>query len=240
MQRFVCETGEEFLRLYGEDSSMGEYFKTCLTTKEIAAAVAKVADHLNAQFSHAKRSILVVGVLRGAFKFLSDLTGLLTFPHTVAFVKCQSCDLNKDDTKHIVENIDVPQRVTSDVVIVDSLWNTGETMRHVHEYLVPRVSCTNTITWCTLLVRGNAKVSCPDVFGVDGLPRDVGLLGYGLDHDHWKKRGWNWVFFVPDTPMSATANHPIFKDDNPEYHNVRQSIVEQCGTQKYFFECNIV
>ena len=63
-------------------------FKIMIPESEIDAAVQRVADKLNERY--AGKTPIFLGVLSGAFLFLSDLVRKTTFPSQLAFIKISS------------------------------------------------------------------------------------------------------------------------------------------------------
>ena len=65
-------------------------FKTMIPAEEIDKAVQRVADQLNERYKG--KTPIFLGVLSGAFLFLSDLVRKTTFDCRLAFVKISSYD----------------------------------------------------------------------------------------------------------------------------------------------------
>ena len=65
-------------------------FEVMIPAEKIDAAVAKVADRLNADYSSSEQVPIFVSVLSGSFMFLADLVRKVEFNNEVAFVKISS------------------------------------------------------------------------------------------------------------------------------------------------------
>ena len=65
-------------------------FKTMIPAEEIDKAVQRVADQLNERYEG--KTPIFLGVLSGAFLFLSDLVRKVNFDSRLAFVKISSYD----------------------------------------------------------------------------------------------------------------------------------------------------
>jgi hypoxanthine phosphoribosyltransferase len=128
------------------------------------------------------RSPLFLGVLKGAYVFLADLTRLMDEPPEIDFIQLSSYGLKGTVGS---DRISVRLRPGSDlrgrdVVVVEDIVDTGRTLRFLRRYLARRGPASLRV--CALLVRthaGNEKERLVDYRGFT-----VGegwLVGYGLD-----------------------------------------------------------
>jgi hypoxanthine phosphoribosyltransferase len=128
------------------------------------------------------RSPLFLGVLKGAYVFLADLTRHLDEPPEIDFIQLSSYGLTGTVGS---DRISVRLRPGSDlrgrdVVVVEDIVDTGRTLRFLRRYLARRGPASLRV--CALLVRthaGNEKERPVDYRGFT-----VGegwLVGYGLD-----------------------------------------------------------
>jgi len=128
------------------------------------------------------RSPLFLGVLKGAYVFLADLTRLMDEPPEIDFIQLSSYGLTGTAGS---DKISVRLRPGSDlrgrdVVVVEDIVDTGRTLRFLRRYLARRGPASLRV--CALLVRthaGNEKERLVDYCGFT-----VGegwLVGYGLD-----------------------------------------------------------
>jgi hypoxanthine phosphoribosyltransferase len=128
------------------------------------------------------RSPLFLGVLKGAYVFLADLTRLMDEPPEIDFMQLSSYGLKGTAGS---DKISVRLRPRSDlrgrdVVVVEDIVDTGRTLRFLRRYLARRGPASLRV--CALLVRthaGNEKERLVDYRGFT-----VGegwLVGYGLD-----------------------------------------------------------
>jgi len=128
------------------------------------------------------RSPLFLGVLKGAYVFLADLTRLMDEPPEIDFIQPSSYGLKGTAGS---DRISVRLRPGSDlrgrdVVVVEDIVDTGRTLRFLRRYLARRGPASLRV--CALLVRtraGNEEAGLVDYRGFT-----VGegwLVGYGLD-----------------------------------------------------------
>ena len=142
----------------------------------------KVAD-LGAAISrdYEGRDLLLVGVLKGAVFFLSDLMRSLEAPCEVDFMAVASYGSATDSSGvvRILKDLDAVIQ-DRDVLIVEDIVDSGLTLQYLLRTLSARGPASLEV--CALLVK-------PDRAKVDLSPRYVGFeipnrfaIGYGLDH----------------------------------------------------------
>ena len=128
------------------------------------------------------RSPLFLGVLKGAYVFLADLTRLMDEPPEIDFIQLSSYGLNGAVGS---EKISVRLRPQSDlrgrhVVVVEDIVDTGRTLRFLRRYVARQQPASLRV--CALLVRthrGHDNEGLVDYHGFT--VGDGWLVGYGLD-----------------------------------------------------------
>lgn len=149
-----------------------------VTERQIDEAVNELAAQLTDEVGD--RDPLLVGVLIGAFVFMADLVRALDFPLEVDFLNASSYGDGTDPgALEIVSDLtcDVAGR---DVVIVDDICDTGQTLRAL--VLMLRDRGAASVRSCCLLDKPERR-TCdfePDYVGVS-IP-DRFVVGYGLDY----------------------------------------------------------
>jgi hypoxanthine phosphoribosyltransferase len=142
--------------------------------QQMADAISR--DHVDTQGDE----FLLVGVLKGAFIFMADLTRRLTVTHRVDFIGLSSY-ADKAETTGAVRMImdtraDVARR---HVLIVEDILDTGYTLNYLYRLFQARQPAS--LRTAVLLTKPDRrKVSVPvDYLGFE-IP-DVWVVGYGLD-----------------------------------------------------------
>lgn len=149
-----------------------------VTEREIEAAVDALAAQLTEDVGD--RNPLLVGVLIGAFVFMSDLLRRFDFPLEADFINASSYgDCTDPGALEIVCEMmcDVAGR---HVVIVDDIADTGQTLKALMQMLQERGAAS--VRTCCLLDKPERR-TCnfqPDYVGVT-IP-DQFVVGYGLDY----------------------------------------------------------
>ena len=154
-------------------------FKTFIPESEIQKRVAAVAEKINHDM--AGKNPLLLAVLNGSFIFAADLIRYLTIPCEISFVKLASYQ-GTTSTGKIKEIIGINENLENrDVIIVEDIVDTGNTMKRMLETLGTRNP--RALHICTLLVKpGKLQVPLNIEYCAMEIPNDF-IVGYGLDYD---------------------------------------------------------
>lgn len=124
--------------------------------------------------------VVLVGVLKGAFVLLADLSRRLTIPRRIEFIALSSYETGSVSGEVRLE-MDLRHRVEGKhVLIVEDIVDSGQTLHYLIELLQARSPAS--IRTCALvrkLSRAKLEVQV-DYLGFD-IP-DVWVVGYGLDY----------------------------------------------------------
>ncbi len=147
--------------------------------EELRARVAELAQRISADY--VGRSLLLVGVLKGAMFFLSDLMRLIDIPVEVDFMAVASYGSATDSSGvvRILKDLDVAIE-DRDVLIVEDIVDSGLTL----QYLLRNLGSRNprTLEVCALLTKPERrKVDLPARYVGFEIP-DRFVIGYGLDY----------------------------------------------------------
>jgi hypoxanthine phosphoribosyltransferase len=153
--------------------------KPLLTERQIKTRVNEIAQTITRDYKG--EDVLVVGVLKGAFLFLSDLIRLIDLPITVDFIIASSY-VKKGTTGDIQIHYDIREIVKNKaVLIVEDIVDTGFTIKYLIEQIAKK--SPKSIKVCTLLNKKDKRqVEVPlDYVGFE-IP-DLFVVGYGMDYD---------------------------------------------------------
>jgi hypoxanthine phosphoribosyltransferase len=140
--------------------------------------VAGLADQIDRAFADTS-DLVLVGVLRGAVYFLADLSRSLRTPHRIDFVEYQSYRGTDKGDGRLVKDCSGSVE-GADVVIVDEVCDTGDTLARLREVLASKRP--RSLATCALFVKGqHAKDDLPEFQGV--AVGEEFLVGYGMDLD---------------------------------------------------------
>ncbi len=163
-----------------------------ISREDLDARMTELAGRINRDY--AGREILVVGVLKGSYIFIADLTRKITVPLEVDFVRLSSYG-SKSETcgeVRITKDVELPVR-GRDILVVEDIVDTGLTLRWYLEHL--RRFNPRSISVCALVDKiERRQVQIP--LDYIGLRIEKGfLVGYGLDYSE-KHRNLPGIFEV--------------------------------------------
>merc|ERR1719271_1451347 len=195
-------------------------YKWILTKEEIDDGV-RIVSHRIETWCKGER-IILVGILKGAFMFMSDLCRAMSRPYSVYFVEASSYKEGRSQGALTVSGpeiapskfMDSTSKKPHKIVLIDELLDNGKTMQDMKMHFLDKLKDTHTeddiLTVCLMSKKRERTSPEADITGIPGLP-DLWLVGYGLD-DRGTKRGWTELFAVPKVKIVASLDeHEIEK-----------------------------
>lgn len=157
-----------------------EKMEVMLSAEQIDTRIRELAAEISKDYEG--KSLFLVGVLKGAIIFLSDLIRYITVPLEIDFIAVSS--YGSDTTSSGVVRIqkDLEQSLKGkDVLIVEDIVDTGLTLNYLYKNIQSRQP--DSLKVVTLLDKPERrKVEFnPDYCGF-AIP-DRFVIGYGLDYD---------------------------------------------------------
>jgi hypoxanthine phosphoribosyltransferase len=158
------------------DAAIG---KILVPEEDLTRRVKELAAEINRDY--ADRDLVLIGVLKGAVFFLSDLMRELTVPVEVDFMAVASYGsaTKSSGVVRILKDLDAAIE-GRDVLIVEDIVDSGLTLQYLLRNLAGRQPASLEV--CALLLKPTSRL-------VDLEPRYVGfeipdefVVGYGLDH----------------------------------------------------------
>jgi hypoxanthine phosphoribosyltransferase len=159
-----------------EEPELGEVL---VTAEDLQRRVAELGEQITRDY--AGRSLLLIGVLKGAVFFLSDLMRFIEVPVEVDFMAVASYGSATDSSGvvRILKDLDVSIE-GRDVLIVEDIVDSGLTL----QYLLRNLGSRNpsSLEVCALLTKPERrKVELPTRYVGFEIP-DRFVVGYGLDY----------------------------------------------------------
>lgn len=151
-----------------------------ISEDDIQVRVAELAAEVSADYSD-KGDIVLVGVLKGAFIFLADLSRRLTIPRTIEFIAVSSYATGSVASGAVRLVMDVRGNIENrHVLIVEDIVDTGHTLKYLIGVLGSHRPAS--IRTCALLHKpSRAEVEVPIDYVGFGIG-DEWVVGYGLDY----------------------------------------------------------
>ena len=160
---------------HDENPNLGELI---VGEDELQGRIAQLGKQITADY--AGRPPLLVGVLKGAFVFMSDLARAIDLPVEFDFMAVSSYGsaTKTSGVVRIVKDLDL-DLTGRDVLIVEDIVDSGLTLAYLRRNLLSRGP--NSLEVCALLVReGNDKVDLDLKYVGFRIPPAF-VVGYGLD-----------------------------------------------------------
>ncbi len=146
---------------------------------EIDRLVDAVAQEISSDYQH--REVILVGVLKGAFVFLSDLMRKMSIPAKVDFLRVASYGANASSSGKIELIKDLELDIgNKDVLLVEDIVDTGLTIRYLMDYI--RSHSPRTVKICALIDKRERRKSEVVIDYVCHVVEQGFLVGYGLDY----------------------------------------------------------
>jgi len=157
------------------DPSLGDVI---VTVEALQRRILEMGEEISTDYEG--RTPLLVGVLKGAFMFMSDLARAIRLPVEFDFMAVSSYG-NSTKTSgvvRIVKDLDI-DLTGRDVLVVEDIIDSGLTLSYLRKNLLARGPASLEI--CALLVRQGLQATNLDLKYVGfEIPPDF-VVGYGLD-----------------------------------------------------------
>ncbi|HID66196.1 MAG TPA: hypoxanthine phosphoribosyltransferase [Aquificaceae bacterium] len=173
----------------------GKRLKLLIKEEDIRRRVKELAKEIEASFEWNEPPV-VVGLLKGAFIFLSDLVRQFNGFVIIDFMQVSSYgqSMESSGTIRILKDLEIDVE-GKEVLLVDDILDTGLTMKEIYEFL--KMKNPKTLKTCVFLdKKERRKVDFKADFVGFEVP-DKFLVGYGLD---WGEYGRNLseIYIVED------------------------------------------
>ena len=166
-----------------------------ISEEDLQARIRVLGREITADY--AGRAPLLVGVLKGAFMFMSDLARAIDLPVEFDFMAVSSYghSTRSSGVVRIVKDLDL-DLADRDVIIVEDIIDSGLTLNYLRRNLLARNPASLEV--CALLVRENHRMD-GSILRYEGfrVPSEF-LVGYGLDVDERFRN-------LPDIRVVASA-----------------------------------
>jgi hypoxanthine phosphoribosyltransferase len=151
-----------------------------VSEEQLAARVTELGKEITADYEG--RAPLLVGVLKGAFMFMSDLARAIDLPVELDFMAVSSYG-SATKTSGVVRIIkDLDADLTGrHVLLVEDIVDSGLTLAYLRKNLAARSPMSLEV--CSLLVKEGLQKVDPDLRYVGFRIPPVFVVGYGLDID---------------------------------------------------------
>jgi hypoxanthine phosphoribosyltransferase len=150
-----------------------------ISEQRIKQRVQELAKQISQDYSEIK-NLYIVGILKGAFIFLADLSRTLSIPHMVDFMALSSYGKTTSSGEvRILMDLREPIEGRH-ILLVEDILDTGNTLSYLIKILMDRKPAS--LRSCVLTQK--FRQGLPDNVKIDYLGfqiPDVWVVGYGLD-----------------------------------------------------------
>ena len=156
-------------------SRLGE---TVVSTEALQTRIAELGAEITRDYDG--RAPLLVGVLKGAFMFMSDLSRAIDLPVEFDFMAVSSygAATRTSGVVRIIKDLDLDLS-NRHVLIVEDIVDSGLTLNYLRRTLLAREPASLEV--CTLLLKEGQQKSDPDLRYVGFTIPPKFVVGYGLD-----------------------------------------------------------
>jgi hypoxanthine phosphoribosyltransferase len=154
--------------------------KPLLTTRQIQIKVKELARRISRDY--VGKNLLVVGILKGAYMFFSDLVRSIEVPLTLDFIVASSY-VKSESSGEVKIYYDVREDVSDKhVLLIDDIVDTGVTLNQIRERILSR--SPKSLKVCVFLDKKERRTVdvALDYVGYE-IPNKF-VVGYGLDYDN--------------------------------------------------------
>jgi hypoxanthine phosphoribosyltransferase len=154
-------------------------FITVLKKDDIAEMVVAVAHKISSDYKD--KELILIGVLKGSFVFLSDLIRNLSIPVKIDFVGLSSYG-NKTSSSgkiQLTKSIEIDIK-NKNVLVVEDIVDSGFTLAWLIDYLMSFKP--ETVNVCVLLDKSERREAQIQIDYTCHVVQEGFLVGYGLDY----------------------------------------------------------
>lgn len=150
------------------------------TEAELKRRVAALGAQISQDYA-GKDNVVLVGILRGSYIFMADLSRSITIPCRIDFMSVSSYGKGTSSSGQIEIKKDLSDPINgAHVILVEDILDSGNTLDYLGKILSARNAASIRI--CTLLDKPERrkKEVFADYYGF--LVPDAFVVGYGLDY----------------------------------------------------------
>lgn len=160
------------------DNHIGEII---ISEAELDQITSDLANQISSDFKDGGKKLLLIGILKGSFMFLSDIAKKLTIPTEIDFIKLSS--YNKDTTTGKVTvdfGLSVENPEDYNMLIIEDIIDSGITLSFLKKHF--KEKGYNDVKCCALLDKfERRRVDCQADYIGRRIP-DLFIIGYGMDY----------------------------------------------------------
>jgi hypoxanthine phosphoribosyltransferase len=150
-----------------------------ISAKDIDIQTKIVAKQISDEHKGDKTPVVMVGLLNGCFAFYADLVRAMPIDVECDFMRVKSYINRKQGDIVIAKDLETPIK-GKHVYIVDDIYDTGNTMKVVIDYL--KVKKPSSISIVSLVTRKSSPTPSVKMFNAFEIDNEW-LVGFGMDNE---------------------------------------------------------
>ena len=152
-----------------------------VSERDIEGRVTELARRISADYRDADELVLI-GVLKGAFVFLADLSRRLSIPRSIEFIALSSYDQGAESTGPVRLVMDMRKNIEGKhILVVEDIIDTGRTLHYLLGLL--RARRPASVRTCVLVRKQRDQTHEIEIDYLGFNIPDKWVVGYGLDYD---------------------------------------------------------
>lgn len=161
-----------------ETDNITDRLKVLLTADQIHTRIRELGKEITREYKG--QELVMVGVLKGAFMFLSDLVRAIDLPLKIDFLGLSSYGDSTKTSGVVKITHDLTQPIEGkNVLVVEDIVDTGLTLSYLMENF--RTRHPMSVNICTMLYKPSNTIKSVALKHVGFKIEDKFVIGYGLD-----------------------------------------------------------
>lgn len=146
---------------------------------EIKNKIKEIGEQITKDYKN--KNLVIIGILKGSFIFLSDLTRSIKIPHEIDFIRASSYGTKTCSEGDVCITKDIEICISGkDVLICEDIYDAGYTLNTIVELI--KLKNPSSVKICSLLEKDviHKKIININYLGFF-IPNEF-VVGYGLDY----------------------------------------------------------
>lgn len=154
-------------------------FIPLISEQEIKKQLKKIGQKISSDYK--TKDLVLMGVLKGSFIFMADLTRQISIDHEIDFLGASSYAGTASTGQIVFTKQPDLELENRDVLLVEDIMDTGNTLLKITEFI--KKSNPKSVKICTLIDKHERREVKLDVdYSCFSLEKGF-IVGYGLDYD---------------------------------------------------------
>lgn len=159
---------------------LGDVGDVMITEQEIRKRAKEIGEQITKD--HVDDDVILIGILRGAIMWMTDLMRYIDLDITIDFMSCSSYGSSTKSSGVVKINKDLDEDIEGkSVIIVEDIIDSGVTLKYLKEYLANRKP--KSVEVCALLDKPEGRRANVEGEYIGFTVDDKFIVGYGLDYD---------------------------------------------------------